>query len=114
MEPPKGVDIKPGMTGQAWAEVEFPDDIARNGIEVPVSALFSRPESNPGRTFVWVIDEDSLTVSSREVTTGGANERGVIARGLEAGERIATAGVHSLHEGEKIRLTDDQVALQGD
>ena len=55
-----------------------------------------------------------MTVSAREVETEGAGARGVIARGLESGERIVTAGVHSLREGEKVRLTDDQVALQGD
>jgi RND family efflux transporter MFP subunit len=114
MQPPEGVEIKPGMSGQAWAGVEFPEDIARSGIEVAVSALFSRPETDPDATFVWVIDEASMTVSAREVETEGAGARGVIARGLEAGERIVTAGVHSLREGEKVRLTDDQVTLPGD
>jgi RND family efflux transporter MFP subunit len=111
MDPPPGVEIKPGMSGQAWAGVEFPEDVSSSGVEVGPSALFSQPETGSGRTFVWVIDEASMTISAREVTTAGANARGVIVSGLTAGERIVTAGVNSLSEGEKIRLLEDQDTL---
>jgi RND family efflux transporter MFP subunit len=74
--PPEGVEIKPGMSGVAWAKVVYPDDLASVGIEVPVSALFSSPDAEPDRSFVWVIDEDSLTVSAREVETVSAGTRG--------------------------------------
>jgi RND family efflux transporter MFP subunit len=106
LTPPDGVDIKPGMSGVAWAEVEFPDDIASAGVEVPISALFSRHDAEPDRSFVWVIDEDSLTVSAREVESIDASARGVRVRGLEERERIAVAGVHSLREGMKVRLLE--------
>ena len=106
MTPPDGVEIKPGMSGVAWAEVVYPDDLASVGIEVPVSALFSRPDAEPDQSFVWVIDEDSLTVSAREVETAGASTRGIRVRGLEERERIAVAGVRSLREGMKVRLLE--------
>jgi len=106
MTPPDGVEIKPGMSGVAWAEVAYPEDIESVGIEVPTSALFSRPDAEPDQSFVWVIDEDSLTVSAREVETLSAGARGIRIRGLEERERIAVAGVHSLREGMKVRLLD--------
>jgi RND family efflux transporter MFP subunit len=111
MEPPPGVEIKPGMSGQAWAGVEFPEDVSVSGVEVGPSALFSQPDTGSGRTFVWVIDEASMTISAREVTTAGASARGVIVSGLTAGERIVTAGVNSLSEGETIRLLENQDTL---
>jgi RND family efflux transporter MFP subunit len=111
-DPPTGVEVKPGMSGHAWAGVEFPEDIARTGIEVTPSALFSKPETGAGGTFVWMVDEASLTVSAREVETLGAGALGVIVRGLATGERIVTAGVNSLREGEQIRLLEDQGAPQ--
>jgi RND family efflux transporter MFP subunit len=104
--PPEGVEIKPGMSGVAWAEVAYPEDIASVGIEVPVSALFSSPDAEPDQSFVWVIDEDSLTVSAREVETLSAGARGIRVRGLEERERIAVAGVRSLREGMKVRLLE--------
>jgi multidrug efflux pump subunit AcrA (membrane-fusion protein) len=106
MTPPDGVEIKPGMSGVAWAEVAYPDDIASTGIEVPTAALFSRHDAAPDQSFVWVIDEDSLTVSAREVETVDAGARGIRVRGLEERERIAVAGVHSLREGMKVRLLE--------
>jgi RND family efflux transporter MFP subunit len=106
MTPPDGVAIKPGMSGVAWAEVEYPDDIASAGIEVPIAALFSRPDAGPDQSFVWVIDEDSLTVSARQVERIGASARGVQVRGLEERDRIAVAGVHSLREGMQVRLLE--------
>ena len=108
LEPPAGVEIMPGMSGEAWAGVEFPEDIASSGVEVDPSALFSRPDTDPGLSFVWVIDESSLTISAREVKTQGANARGVVVSGLRENERIVTAGVNSLSEGEAVRLLEDQ------
>jgi RND family efflux transporter MFP subunit len=106
MTPPDGVGIKPGMSGVAWGEVAYPEDIGSAGIEVPISALFSRPDADPDRSFVWVIDEDSLTVSARAVESVSAGARGIRVRGLEERERIAVAGVHSLREGMKVRLLE--------
>jgi RND family efflux transporter MFP subunit len=110
MEPPAGVEIKPGMSGHAWAGIEFPEDLSRSGVEVAPSALFSQPATGAGRSFVWVIDEAALTVSAREVETLGASARGVLVRGLAAGERIVTAGVNTLSEGEQVRLLEERGA----
>ncbi len=68
---------------------------------VPESALLERD----GRTVVWVIDSATATVSRRELIVGGRVADSVtIIKGLDAGTRIATAGVHSLQEGQKVRI----------
>ena len=51
---------------------------------------------------VWVVDSDS-TVHSREVVVGRVTPGGVqIVEGLAAGELVATAGVHTLFEGQQV------------
>jgi multidrug efflux pump subunit AcrA (membrane-fusion protein) len=74
-------------------------------VTVPVTAVFS-PEATD-QSFVWVIDETSMTVGRRPVTVESLADTGVtIAEGLQPGEWIATAGVHYLEEGQKIRILD--------
>ncbi|MDB5486177.1 MAG: putative component of multidrug efflux system family, partial [Tardiphaga sp.] len=63
------------------------------------------------KTFVWLVDPDAKTVSTRQVETA-PNDSGSarIVSGIEAGVRIVTAGVNTLKEGQKIRL-DQEPAL---
>jgi len=104
MDQPDDVTILPGMAGKTIRAIgQLPDDIARTGIAIPVSATFSPGESPD--TYIWVIDPDSNMVSRRKVITGGITDSGILIReGLEAGEWVATAGAHYLKEGQQIRL----------
>jgi RND family efflux transporter MFP subunit len=101
----QGAEVKPGMAGEATAgRIEIPDDLRQDGVEVPASALFSPDGTAPEDTFVWVVDEQTKTVHRRKVTTGELTERGgTLVQGLEAGERIVTAGVSYLRDGQKVR-----------
>jgi RND family efflux transporter MFP subunit len=102
----QGADVKPGMAGEATAgRIEIPDDLRQERVEVPAAALFSPDGAAPEDTFVWVVDGQTKTVSRRKVTTGELTERGgTLVQGLEAGERIVTAGVSYLREGQKVRI----------
>jgi RND family efflux transporter MFP subunit len=70
-------------------------------IELPLSALL---EKN-GADKVWIVDPKTSSVSTREikVIAKGATTF-TVAEGLEAGMRVVTAGVHSLTEGQKVRV----------
>jgi RND family efflux transporter MFP subunit len=106
MDPARqGAEVKPGMAGEATARVELPDELREVGIEVPQSALLA-PDGAPAQeTFVWVVDEETQTVHRRKVVPGQLTVRGgTLVQGLEPGERIVTAGVHSLREGQKVRI----------
>ena len=74
---------------------------------VPASAILKKDS----KTFVWLVDPDAKTVSTRQVETA-PNDSGSarIVSGIEAGVRIVTAGVNTLKEGQKIRL-DQEPAL---
>jgi multidrug efflux system membrane fusion protein len=66
---------------------------------VPTSALTERN----GKKTVWVID-DRHTVQPREVVAGQFREDGVlIYSGLQAGEQIAVAGVHTLTPNQVVK-----------
>jgi multidrug efflux pump subunit AcrA (membrane-fusion protein) len=70
-------------------------------IEIPASALaeFDR------RPALWVVDPSAMTVSLRNVEVERHNPATVaIAKGLETGEIVVTAGVQALHPGQKVRL----------
>lgn len=72
-----------------------------SAIILPASAVLERDE----KTSVWVVDSRSATVSLRKVVVvSNSNGSLAIASGLEAGSRVVTAGVNSLHEGQKVRI----------
>ena len=71
------------------------------GVQVPASAL---TEAN-GRPAVWVLDRKSETVTLRDVDVLRYDAADVvISQGLETGEIVVTAGVQTLHPGQKVRL----------
>jgi RND family efflux transporter MFP subunit len=104
MDQPEGAEIKPGMAGAATALVELPGDWAQQGIEVPVSALFSPDDAAVDQVFVWIVNKDDNVVTRRPVQVVAAATRGARIKGVEAGERIVTAGVSFLSDGQKIRI----------
>ncbi len=85
--------VKLGMT----AGVRLEGDETASMI-VPSGAL---TQMN-GKTSVWVIDKNNLA-NPREVIAGQYTEEGVtITSGLQAGELVAIAGVHTLIKGQKV------------
>lgn len=76
-------------------------------IKLPTSAL--RQEG--GRSAVWVLDVASMTVRSRAVEVGGADQNEVVVvAGLKPGEEVVVAGVHVLAQGQKVSRYRDRVA----
>ena len=75
---------------------------AREGaIRLPLAAVFEQQ----GRSTVWVLDRQAMTVSARPVMIAGAEGNlVVVAGGLSAGQTIVTAGVHALTPGQRVKL----------
>jgi RND family efflux transporter MFP subunit len=72
-------------------------------LRVPRSAVLKQG----GETFVWIIDAPTSTVSLRKVNLA-EDETGIrVTGGLAAGTRIATAGIHSLTDGQQVRIEQD-------
>ncbi len=107
MDQPEGLRILPGMAGKAWADkvsAELTKDTT-GGPTVPVAATFTEN----GKSYVWVINEDSMTVTRQEVTLGRVTNDGVTTLGgLKGGELIVSAGAHSVVEGQQVRILEKQ------
>lgn len=103
MQQPEGIKILPGMAGKASGTPPKDRDGVKLGIEIPVTAVFTDEAS--GDSFVWMIDETSLTVSKKQIQVDKLGDRGIrIISGLNEGELIASAGVNYLFEGQKVKL----------
>jgi membrane fusion protein, multidrug efflux system len=73
-------------------------------ITIPASALLERD----AKTLVWVVDPATNTVTPRDVAVASRDGQSiVISSGLEAGVRIAIAGVHSLVAGQSVRIPEE-------
>lgn len=80
------------------------DEVSGGSVEVPETALLDI-DGKPG---VWVVDPKALTVSLRIVEIGKRENGSVsVSKGLEEGSRVVTAGVHSLVEGQAIRMDSE-------
>jgi len=79
----------------------------RNGppsiLQVPASAVLREG----AESFVWVVDAPTSTVSLHKVDLS-EDERGArVTGGLSTGVRIVTAGIHSLEQGQQVRIEQD-------
>jgi RND family efflux transporter MFP subunit len=101
MPQPEDLNVLPGMT----AIVSGSDPMAHASATpfvVPAFAVFA---DDGGQSRVWVVDEEKMTVASREVSTGSVTgtESIEIIDGLASGEIIAITGVTRLREGMQVR-----------
>lgn len=91
-------DLALGLT----ARVRFAQAGAGH-LRVPLTAL----HRDNGDAAVWRVDPETATVHLRPVQVAGFDEDGVdIAAGLDPGDWLVVAGVHLLHEGQRIRAID--------
>jgi RND family efflux transporter MFP subunit len=94
--PPPTMRLGSSVTGS----LELASDPA---IMLPASVL----TSSNGQPAVWIVDPASLTVSLRNIEFRRFDSDTVlIARGIETGDIVVTAGVHALHPGQRIRLLE--------
>lgn len=89
----------PGMSTMVTIRYKVEDT---QTVKIPLSSLF---HSNQ-RSMVWIFEPASETVSARPVTISQILTDGtaVVSSGLNAGEIVLSAGVHSVKEGEKVKL----------
>jgi len=105
MGQPNQFTILPGMAGKAQGDSESITKVAADagliGTKIPISATFA---GEGGKTFVWVIDEQTKKVSRQEVQVVNLTEDGALVSGLENGLWIVSAGTNSLVEGQQVRI----------
>ena len=95
-------DISPGMTCIALVSVRESDSLA---VVLPLTAIYAPVGDYDS---VWVVD-DNNRVERRIVTLGGPSGESdvVVLEGVKAGERVVSAGVYKLTEGEEVKIVDN-------
>ncbi len=104
--------IKAGMAVEVSIEFNVPEGA---GFRVPLSASIKEGQieargkiNDPSPMGVFVYDPETSTVNARLVMVAGVRENSLlVVDGLKAGERIASAGVSFLRDGQKVKLLPD-------
>lgn len=94
LDPPAGMFLGATVLGRLKLKAE-------SLIEVPSSSL-TMIEDKPA---VWVVDAKDGRVHRRAITIARhAPDSVIVTDGLNSGERVVTAGVQTLHEGQPVKL----------
>ena len=111
MEHPKNYNVLPGMTATVFAEVLPTEGDDAVSVLLPVSAVVVDTGKDP---IVWILDEDTMSVSAKTVTVGDMTTDSITVFGIDAGQRVVTAGAAFMREGMKVTLlqTGEQPADQ--
>lgn len=100
IEAPENIKLRAGMTTHLEIVNNSPNP--SQNINIPISCLFSRKD----KSYVWLFNKDTQTVSSREVVSDeiSANDYIQIKKGLNVGETVVSTGAHYLVEGQRVKL----------
>lgn len=97
--PPKGMNL--GMT--ASVKVSEAQNSAV-GAMMPLTAIYQTGSDAQ----VWVVNTEDKTVHLKKISFKDIGNNAVRVIGLSNGDIVVTAGVHKLHEGQKVRLMEDE------
>lgn len=96
LNPPPSVKL--GMTANA----SLAGGAAQPVFTIPLAALYQTGDTPA----VWVVDNDSLRL--RPIQTGPYGNGTIqVLAGLQPGDRIVSAGVHKLKEGQRVKVAGD-------
>lgn len=98
VKPP--AEVKLGMTAAVAAIHPDSQQIA----VIPLSAVYQTGDTPS----VWVVQNDTVSLKPITVSQFGDNQVQVL-NGLQNGDVVVTAGVHKLREGQKVRVTGDNL-----
>lgn len=98
-EDPHSSMPSPGMS--TMVTIQFKPENTTT-VSIPLTAVFEIDHIPT----VWVYDEEQQKINARtirisEILTDGTL---IVSEGLQAGEQVVSAGVHSLSDGEKVKL----------
>ncbi|MDA9445618.1 MULTISPECIES: efflux RND transporter periplasmic adaptor subunit [Bradyrhizobium] len=96
--PPEGFRLGATVTAKL--------DKSQGGIlRLPSSALLAKDGAN----FVWIVDQPANTVSLQRIDVVADQTGARVTGGLAPGTRVVTAGIHSLKQGQQVRIAQDEM-----
>ncbi len=107
MPRPEDATLLPGMPATITETIRI-DTGKAEGFLLPADAV---PVDTHGKYFVWVLTGEQsgvFTVQRQDVEVGEmTGDRITVTKGVSMGDRIASAGIHILKQGQKVRLIDN-------
>lgn len=102
---PDDLPIQPGMAATLTITLNRSGNIA-GGYVLPAGAVFA---DAGGKECVWKIDSQNMSVVKTPVETSTPTGNMVsVLSGLEAGDRVVTAGARFLRNGQKVRILNSK------
>lgn len=102
--PPENLEIYPGMTATVQAPTSQVSGNSADGNQKRMVPLAAVAGDENGDSYVWIIPEQGGNPEKTNVEIGQIRKGGIeIISGLEPGELVAVAGVHSLTAYIKVR-----------
>jgi multidrug efflux system membrane fusion protein len=102
---PASAGVRLGMT----ATVQFVSSGGAGQMRVPLSAL----HQNKGATALWLIENGAVRLVPVQLGAAVGNEV-LVTAGVKPGQRIVTAGVNLLKNGQTVRILTADVARRAD
>ena len=100
MSQPADLNVLPGMSLIVKATLPNPEATSTYYL-IPSSAVFTDSDKNPA---VWIIDPTNNTVKKTQVRINRLTTDQIqVLSGLKTGDRVVTAGVHFLQEGQEVK-----------
>lgn len=96
-----GDDEKPGPGMSVMVTINFKNQ-ATQTVSIPLSSVLQ----SDGRSKVWIYNSATETVSEQDITIVEILTDGtvVVSSGLNVGDVVVRAGIHSIKAGEKVKL----------
>ncbi|MCA9435535.1 MAG: efflux RND transporter periplasmic adaptor subunit [Candidatus Omnitrophica bacterium] len=112
MPAPEDVNILPGMTAKVSIDYGTKTSETQTGFRVPLASILNETQED---NFVWKVDPSSMEVTKVPVELGTmTGDDVVVTQGVATGDLIATAGVHFLHEGMKVKRLNPPAQTEGE
>ena len=95
----QGYQVVPGMVASIETKLATDNDTM---CKVPVESVFNKK----GKSYVWIYDKANKCVKGKAVSLKDFDSNGMIniESGVANGDLIVSAGVHSLREGQKVKM----------
>lgn len=100
---PVDMHILPGMTATVSGIVKQPEKVLSHhpSVLVPVEAVAFDANGTP---YVWIVDPQAQKVRKQQVRIGPMHDNSIeVSKGINADELVATAGLHSLDDTQRVR-----------
>ena len=106
MPSPQNFIALPGMSVNVHLDFSGLVNTSDSKLVVPVEAVFSPEDKNlENRVYkVWKVNKDSMKAEGAIVTIGQIQAQGIeVISGLQTGDKIITAGVNFINEGQTVK-----------